>query len=58
MYFVFFFLLSKMFLRTLSPESWGIEGYSPTTSTVTRIALLGIHNVLNFSHKVSTIFNI
>ena len=32
-----FFLLSKMFLRALSPQLWGIEGYSPTISAVTRI---------------------
>ena len=32
-----FFLLSKMFLRALSPQLRGIEGYSPTIPAVTRI---------------------
>ena len=37
-----FFVLYKMFLRALSPVSWGVKGYIPITSAVTRIALPGI----------------
>ena len=38
-----FFLLSKIFLSSLSLESSGIEEHSPTTSAVTKMSLLGIN---------------
>ena len=38
--------LSKVSLRALKPASWGMLGYNPTTSAVSKIALSGI--VLRF----------
>ena len=41
-HFMWEYSLSKASLRAVNPTSWGILGYNPTTSTVTKIALSGI----------------
>ena len=38
-----FFLLSSASFRAFNPASCGIFGYSPTTSAVTKSALLKVH---------------